>query len=159
MVSIFCFVCLQVQQFYESDEYSRTCPGKKECVSVKLNGIKQHIQKRLLLLNLKELHVQLLEKNNDIKIGFSKFCELRPTVCEYHQNAKLLTVALPAKIYYKELLAKMVCGVDHRDCMLHSCDECPGRDGLRTYLTNLLEQFDRKKSVSTNGRKMIDKAL
>ena len=36
----------------------------------------------------------------------------------------------------------MVCGVDHWDCMLHSCEECPGKDDLRTYLTNLLEQFD-----------------
>ena len=55
------------------------CPGKKEFVSVKLNGIKQHIQKRLLLFNLKELHVQCLEKNNDIKLDFQNFASKDPS--------------------------------------------------------------------------------
>ena len=50
-------------------------PGKKEFVSVKIDGVKHHRQKRLLLINLKELHLEF-KKTTDIKIGFSKSCEL-----------------------------------------------------------------------------------
>ena len=42
--------------FYQSDKYSRCCPGKKEFVSVTINGVKCHKQKRLLFISLKELH-------------------------------------------------------------------------------------------------------
>ena len=66
----------RVINFYQSAEFSRMCPGKKEFVSVKLNGVKQHMQKRLLLINLKEFHLEF-KKATDINIGFSKFCELR----------------------------------------------------------------------------------
>ena len=106
-----------VIKFYENDEYSRMCPGKKEFVSVKINGHKEHKQKRLLLLNLKELHIEYKNKTNN-QIGFSKFCELRPKwcilvgnasglhsvcVCEYHQNAKLLVTPIPGITDYKEI--------------------------------------------------------
>ena len=45
-----------VAAFYEDDQFSRNCLGKKEFVSVKINGEKVHKQKCLLLVNLKELH-------------------------------------------------------------------------------------------------------
>lgn len=45
-----------VLSFYENDEYSRMCPGKKDCVSVRnSDGKKELKQKRLILCNLKEL--------------------------------------------------------------------------------------------------------
>ena len=82
------------------------CPGKKEFVSVKIDGVTQHKQKRLLLCNLKELHIEFL-KSTHLQIGFSKFCQLRPkwcitvnsesgihSVCEIHQNVKRLTTVL-----------------------------------------------------------------
>nr|XP_047136327.1 uncharacterized protein LOC124813400 [Hydra vulgaris] len=64
-----------VKNFYEDDEHSRIMPGKKDYVSIKKNV---HIQKRLLLCNLKELFVAFKTKNPEIKIGFSRFCTLRP---------------------------------------------------------------------------------
>ena len=88
-----------VAAFYEDDQFSRNCPGKKEFVSVRINGEKVHEQKRLLFVNLKELHQEFkMSCNKDISI--SKFCELCPkwcipvgsasgthSVCQIHQNA------------------------------------------------------------------------
>ena len=54
------------------------CPEKKEFVSVKTDGVKQHKQKRLLLCNLKELHIEFLKST---QIGFPKFCQLRAKWC------------------------------------------------------------------------------
>ena len=41
-----------VQEFYEKDELSRMMRGKKDCVTMKIDGVKQKVQKRLLLCNL-----------------------------------------------------------------------------------------------------------
>ena len=99
----------KVIKFYQLDDFSRLCPGKKDFVSVFLNGKKIRKQKRLILLCLKELYVEFKNMYPDYKIGFSKFCEFRPKwcitvnssgthcvcVCTYHQNAKLMCSFLP----------------------------------------------------------------
>ena len=41
-------VAQKVINFYQSDEFSRMCPGKKEYISVRVDGIKTQQQKRLL---------------------------------------------------------------------------------------------------------------
>lgn len=121
----------KVLAFYESDEFSRMCPGK-DSVSVKVNGQKLQKQKRLLLINLKEMHEQFKEKEPQHKIGFSKFCELRPRwcvtvtsrgshsvcVCAIHQNVKLMVAALErfGTTDYKELI---VCDITSTNCMIH----------------------------------------
>jgi hypothetical protein len=81
------------------------------------------------------------EKSSGEHVGFSKFCELRPrwcitvgatgmhsvSVCEYHQNVKLLLDSLPGpKLDHKSLMAKLVCDVSERNCMLRRCQKCPG---------------------------------
>ena len=94
-----------VKHYYEDERFSRQMPGKKDYVSVARN---QHRQKRLLLVNLHELYVAFKKDNPNEKIGFSKFCSLRPKwciivgssgthsvcVCTNHQNAKLLVSAI-----------------------------------------------------------------
>ena len=84
-------------------------PGTKDYVSV---GKRVHKQKRLLLCNLKELYSAFKEKYPDSKIGFSKFCSLRPKwcvtvsssgthsvcVCTIHQNTKLHVDSLSSTI-------------------------------------------------------------
>ena len=88
----------EVQFFYEDDAHSRLMPGRKDFVTIKKNV---HKQKRFLLCNLHELYVLFKEQNPVLKIGFFKFCSLRPkwcvtvgttSVCVYtiHQNAKVL---------------------------------------------------------------------
>ena len=94
--------------------------------------MKEQRQKRLLLVNVKELHIEYLKETGD-KIGFSTFAaELRPKwcvpvsstgmhsvcVCEIHQNVKLLVCAIPGQCTYKELMGKVVCNIDNRNCML-----------------------------------------
>lgn len=59
-------------------------------------------------------------------------------VCEIHQNTKLLLSAVPEKLHYNDIISKMVCSVDNRNCMLHQCDDCPGKDAAVIYLS---EQF------------------
>ena len=85
------------------------CTDKKECVTVKVNDKKEKLQKRSLLLNIRELYLEFKKLNPNVKIGFSKICELQPMqivnvnssgmynvcVCEHHQNVKLLTMSLP----------------------------------------------------------------
>jgi len=70
-----------VVAFYESDSSSRMMPGKKDFVSVKGEHGRVHVQKRLVLCNLKELYQDFKQKHPTERIGFSKFAELRPKHC------------------------------------------------------------------------------
>jgi hypothetical protein len=146
----------RVVDFYQSDEYSRMCPGKKEYVTIKVHGNKVCKQKRLILINLKELYLEYTKKHVQDKIGFSKFCEIRPKwclpvtasgmhsvcVCEHHQNVKLLTAAMPANEDYKQMMEKIVCSTENRNCMLHLCESCPGKHAIEVYLTDLFASQD-----------------
>jgi hypothetical protein len=140
-----------VKLFYEEDEFSRMCPGKKDFVSVKSESGRIHKQKRLLLTNIKEMHIEFKKRTN-FKIGLSKFCELRPRwcvtvdnsgmhsvcVCQTHQNLKLLIGVLPSKrLDCNNIFLMMVCALDSRECMLHRCNKCSGRDSLKTHIEAL----------------------
>ena len=71
-----------VTDFYQSDEVvSRTMSGKKDFVSVKQEGTRVHIQKRLVLSNLREVYRAFKDAHPDKKIGFSKFAELQLQHC------------------------------------------------------------------------------
>ncbi|XP_048845329.1 uncharacterized protein LOC125716737 isoform X3 [Brienomyrus brachyistius] len=149
---------------YQDEEFSRMCPGMKDCVSVKTDDGTVYKQKRLILVNLKELYLEYTKRHPDDDVGISKFCELRPLwcrtvnasgmhsacVCQIHQNVKLMTAALPGSDTYKDILEKMVCCTENRDCMLHLCDDCPGSDALDLYLTNLFKdsEYDLDDEIS-----------
>jgi len=146
--------CQKVKSFYESDEVSRICPGKKDYVTVRdENGVKVKKQKRLILGNLQEIYQLYKENGSNPRIGFSKFASLRPKhcvllgsngthtvcVCCYHQNVKLMLASLGLKdITYKDLLKHAVCDVGREACMLQKCENCPGQDGVRSYLIDTL---------------------
>ena len=57
-------------------------------------------------------------------------------VCEQHQNAKLLVAD------YKNLLPELVCNLNQKNCMLHSCSQCPGRPQLQKALEKILVDND-----------------
>ena len=68
-----------VRNFYFSDDMSRVMPGRKDFISVLgADGVRQHMQKRLLLCNLKEAYNEWKNRHPDLKVGFSKFASLRP---------------------------------------------------------------------------------
>ena len=96
------WVITNIRQFYEDDQNSRLLPGKQEFVSVARN---EHVQKRLLLSNLKELYQEFKNTFPQFKVvRFSKFYTLRPKwcvtvhvsgtyavcACTIHQNVILL---------------------------------------------------------------------
>ena len=152
-----------VRAFYTSDEVSRLMPGKKDFVTVKKDGKRSQIQKRLVLSNLKECYILFKERYPVEKIGFSKFAELRPKqcvlpgasgthtvcVCTIHQNVKLMFIA--AKIHeltanssqslqtYHQCLAHIICNPPRPICYLGSCNECPGIAQLNTDLLEIFE--------------------
>lgn len=94
----------KIVQFYLSEENSRMMPGKKDVVSLNVDGRREHFQKQLLLCNLTELYSLFLEKFPDLSVSFSKFASLRPKqcvlvgssgthsvcVCTIHQNMNLM---------------------------------------------------------------------
>ena len=51
-----------MKQFYEDNEYSKICPRTKENKSVTIDGVKKKKQKRLLLVNMKELYLEFRKK-------------------------------------------------------------------------------------------------
>ena len=53
-------------------------PGKKDCISMKVNGEKVCVQKRLLLSSMREAHKQFQVDHFGVKIGLTKFMELHP---------------------------------------------------------------------------------
>ena len=147
-----------IQAFYEDDDISRLCPGKSDCLSVRnSDGEKEYKQKRLILGNLKEIFNTYKDTNNP-NIGFSSFASLRPKwciiagasgthsvcVCVHHQNPKLKVSAIGNRdLTYHDLIEHSVCDMSSSKCMLHKCRNCPGEDGVATYLNtldNLIEQ-------------------
>src|SRR6185437_2242044 len=94
-----------VDIIYHDDEFTRSFPGMKDSLSVKIGDNRVRKQKRLVLCDLKDLHTAYLDRvkeNPQLKIGFSTFAKLRPKwcvlagspgthsvcVCTYHQNVK-----------------------------------------------------------------------
>ena len=153
-----------VVAFYESDSSSRMMPGKKDFVSVKGEYGRSHIQKRLILSNLKELYRDFKQKNPHVRIGFSKFAELRPKhcvlagasgthsvcVCTIHQNVKLmlhgvklqeLTTGedLPQSSYH-HCIAQIICNPPLPECYFGECNFCPGIEGLKETLFSILDK-------------------
>lgn len=147
-----------VIKFYEDDQISRMCPGAKDFVSVKLGDRREHKQKRLILCNLKEVYGLFKERHQNHKIGFSKFCELRPKwcvtvsssgshnvcVCVIHQNTKLMIAALPVEQNFecKQLISHIVCNKESKECMLHRCENCPGKSALKNFLQKQIVDYD-----------------
>lgn len=113
-------------------------------MTFKENGIKVQKQKRLVLCNLNELYLEFKNKYPDMKIGRSKFCELRPKwcviaggsgthsvcVCLYHQNVKLMIQGANLKVDYKDLLDIIVCDINSYQCMTGDCGSCPGQEAF-----------------------------
>lgn len=155
-----------VHRFYEDDENSRIMPGMKDTVSIKVNGEKVKLQKRLVLCNLRELYRLYVEKYVDNSIGFSKFATLRPPncvlagasgthsvcVCTYHQNFKLMVDAAhlleltansdePLRTY-KDCITSIVCLNPTENCYFDECKSCPGVEPLVARLANLFEKAE-----------------
>ena len=164
----------KVLEFYQNNENSRILHGIKDRVSIKKNVYEQ---KRLILCTLKELHLSFKENYPENKVGFSKFCMLRPKwcvsagsagthsvcVCTIHQNVVLLLHAAHIEESYKDLLILAVCNEESKDCMLQRCSECPGFDWVKEKLMKKCEDLNEEISfnqwVSVDRTELISQTL
>ena len=153
-----------VKTFYERDDVSRIMPGLKDYISVKQdNGKREHVQKRLLLADLNDIYGLYKKEHEHLKIGFTKFTQLRPPhcvvagssgthnvcVCVHHENVKLMLDAidlesltkntpLPLKNYH-DCIDAIVCDKQSDECYLVECLDCPNMKKLRKHLIECLE--------------------
>ncbi|KYN07562.1 hypothetical protein ALC62_01467 [Cyphomyrmex costatus] len=140
-------------------------PGKKDYVSVRDNdGKRVHVQKRLILSNIKELYQRYREQYLADKIGFSKFASLRPEncvlaggsgthticVCALHQNIKLMVLGanlssltkdstIPLQ-HYNDCLKSIICETPSFKCYFGKCNACPGTEKLSEILNEIFDQ-------------------
>lgn len=139
----------KINDFYNDDSISRIMPGIKDTVSVEVDGERVKVQKRLLLMDLKELHMLFKESHPDNPVGFSTFAKLRPKhcilagasgthsvcVCTIHQNCKLMldaiNIATLTKDFdnpvcnYHDCLKLTLCKTPTPNCYLDKCNNCP----------------------------------
>lgn len=165
-----------VEAFYRSDDISRVCAGKRECVYVDENGVKIAKQRRMILMNLSEAYASFKFKNIGRKIGFSTFASFRPKecvlafdksgthsvcVCTYHRNVKLIYKP-HKKMFcdtadYRDLITKMICASPSENCHLNLCSECPGELFMENYRSkifeeNELENISYRQWMNVDGR-------
>uniref|UniRef100_A0A1I8IAX8 Integrase catalytic domain-containing protein n=1 Tax=Macrostomum lignano TaxID=282301 RepID=A0A1I8IAX8_9PLAT len=137
-------VIMDVTNFFLRDDISQCSPGRKEYVRVD----NEPIQKRYLLMSLKEVH-NLFSRESGHIVSLSKFCELRPKhvvpfgntpvyscCCLEHENFKSVCNALsqvtrlPA--YSSDWLATVVyCNPATPRCAVGLCDVCSSSDSHR----------------------------
>ena len=125
-----------IWEFYPADECSFCCPGKKEFVSVYTDGVKCHKQKPLLLINLKELHLEFLRSIN-YQESFSKFCQLCP---KWH----VTTMTYP-EIFWGDLFQQ---GVGEGGCDTPLWVQGKALVGTRQQSSQKLQRFSTLKSLT-----------
>ena len=90
--------------------------------------------------NLKELFVEFKLEHPQFKIRLSIFAQLKPkwciyaaqkgthavSICTIHLDVKLMLSAVKLEKNYHELIEKIVCSRELRECMVHRCNRCPG---------------------------------
>ncbi|XP_066600762.1 uncharacterized protein [Prorops nasuta] len=155
---------LKIKTFYKNDEISSNMPGLKDYVSIRSeDGIRNHVQKRLILSNLSELYQCYRKQYPEDKIGFSKFASLRPQhcvlagasgthtvcVCAVHQNIKLMIFGASLKLltktlsqslnHYTDCLNMILCDFPSSKCYFGKCSKCPGTNTLCDFLINIFE--------------------
>lgn len=156
-----------VKLFYESDDISRVMPGSKDYLSVKQeNGKREHVQKRLLLGNINDIYHLFREEHEHVKIGLTKFTQLRPLhcvlsgssgthnvcVCVHHENVKLMLEAIGLDSLtkdteislknYHDCIQAITCSNASDKCYLGDCLECPNMSILRKHLLECFAKND-----------------
>ncbi|XP_066590497.1 uncharacterized protein [Prorops nasuta] len=159
------YIKSKVSEFYADDEISINMPGIKDYVSIRNeNGKREHIQKRLILCNLKELYQLFKIRYSNCQIGFSKFASLRPQhcvlagssgthticVCSIHQNVKLMMLGCNMAVLtkhmaepleqYSDCLKMIVCPDPNFECYFLKCTKCPGTHALKNMLLAVLDE-------------------
>ena len=161
-----------VQAFYQSGDISWQAPGRKDHVTIRDKNddgsvTKRVEQTRYMLMSLREAYHKFVEEYPTNKIGLSKFCELRPEqvklydniphqvcVCQYHENIRLLLVALQAhtdlKGEFSEFINQITCDSTSKECMTRKCSACA--DLLLQFSPRVTHPVSYRQWRSTDGR-------
>lgn len=129
--------------FYNRDDISRQMPGIKDVKTVKSNnGTKIRIQKRTMVMNIREAYEIFKEIHPEVPVGKTVFYYERPAhilpindtphnvcVCTTHSNYINLLYAISKHApdfpkTHQELLKLVSCSVENEYCMSSSCDAC-----------------------------------
>lgn len=129
--------------YFCRDDISWQSPNRKDTAIVRSNGTKEYIQKRFLVMTMKEAYSLFLQDNPNHPIGLSTFCSLRPEyvclsrdfphnvcICKYHENVRLLldciakTVSGDIPTHFRDFIDTVVCDQDHEECMFRKCLQC-----------------------------------
>lgn len=108
-----------------SDLNSRILPGIKDCVSMKVDGQRKKVQKRLLLLNSYDLYATFNESHPDENVIFSMFAKLRPKNCIL-AGARGTHAVCVYTIH------------ETPNWHLNNCNDCPDIVDFASYLVDLL---------------------
>lgn len=137
---------IAVEDFYSNDDISWQAPGKKDRMIIRENStegkvLKRTIQLRYMLMSLREAYSQFQKSHPTITIGLSKFSEFRPKhiklfdkiphnvcVCSYHENIRLLLLALKSSTKlpteFSDFVNVVVCESSSKECMSNQCSSC-----------------------------------
>ena len=81
-----------------------------------------------------------------------------PVVRIYHRNTKLLVEAIHSPNTYKDLLAKLVCSIGNKECMLGRCDNCTDKEVLSNHLHNFFGEYDEDSQIMYTQWDTTDRA-
>lgn len=134
---------LCVRRYFEQDDVSRQAPGRKDVVTSKrADGTKEENQARHLTSSLMETYALFKRDHSDMKIGKSKFIELKPNhvllsnklphnVCLCKQHEDFINAAMAMHqhsnsfpIYSDVFTDLFLCDKPSEKCWLSNCDEC-----------------------------------
>lgn len=114
-------------------------PGRKDNKSVKVDGKRVQVQKRQLILYMREAYQMYKTVNPESTVSLSSFNKLKPDyiinltlkdqqvcLCRYHEDAEMLLegmckliVNLPIKS--ESLLEQTMCSLDSTQCSERMC--------------------------------------
>lgn len=124
----------EIHKFFERDDVSRMCPGKKDC-------LKENKQKRLLLETVKNLHPQFCAETG-IRVSYSTLLREKPywvvpptkwdrdtCLCVRHENFeyklnKLNRLGELPHNSTSQCIKAYSCDTTSYDCMLGLCGDC-----------------------------------
>ena len=97
-------------------------------------------------------------------LSLEKFCTFQPKwcvlagsasthsvcLCSVHQNVIVLIDGINWDITYKDSISRIVCNSTRKECMMHQCESCPGRAGLKQFLDEQLSDVDSESEFHYN---------
>lgn len=128
-----------VTNFFKRDDISRMSACTKDVITIESVNKKIRLQKRILYMSLKETYTTFKDENPNIKIGFSKFCSMRPldvllssqtpaNVCVFihHENIRLSLDTLSMHTdnipkYSTEFPSSCLCNPPKEECWFNTC--------------------------------------